>query len=205
MADLAGGHYPQQYAFGAVPFGGATNVANTVVPPRSNLEYLGFSTITDGAMPSTGISFAVPVAVDVGTTISAVTIFVGATAASLPTHSFAALYAGIAGVSGQTLIGQSTDGATGAVAASAAYKFTLTTPANITAAQAPNGWIYAAVCITATTMNTVLSVAVPSAAQYAYFTGSPTFLSATTGSGQAATAAAFSGTAKVVAPLVVLT
>lgn len=204
MSDLSGGHYPQYWGLQAL-FGGLTNVANPSVPPRSNAEWLGIGDIADGAVAGSGIICAVPVPVDIGTTVSAISILVGATAASVPTHSWGALYSGIAT---PALIGQSTDGSTAAIAASAAFKFTLTTPQNITAAQAPGGWVYAAFSITATTVNTaIVSNATPSGVQYAYFTNSPAYLSLTSGSsvGATATATLASPSVKTVAPLVVLT
>jgi hypothetical protein len=206
MADLVGGHYPQAFGLQAVPFGNATNIAQSNVPPRSNLEYLSAGYLVDGAIAATGIQFAVPVAVDIGTTISAVTMYVGATAASLPTHSFAALYSGASG-STPALLVQSTDGGTAPIAASAAFKFTLTTPQNITAANAPFGWIWASICVVATTVNTaIVSDSTPSGVQYAWNAGSPPFLSCTTGSSLTTAASAiFAGSAKTVAPIVTLT
>ena len=180
-------------------------------PIRSNWEW----PVHSGAMAdtaslggtTTGVSDAVPVPVDVGQTYSKISVLIGATAASTPTHSFAALYSGTTVTSPQ-LIGQSTDGVTAAIAASARFDFVLTTPATITPAQAPNGFVYAAVCVTsATTVPSCVTVPCGAAAtQYRYFTNSPLYLSQTAGSAQGATAATtlVNASTLTVAPVVFL-
>ena len=211
MADLVSGLYGQQNPWQGII--GLQNAVQSNVPARTNAEYLGLSTITDGALAATGVAFAVPVPVDPGTVISYVSILVGGTAASVPTHSFAALYSGT-NVAAPPLIGQSTDGTSVTTFASGAVTvFTLTNPQRITPAQAPYGFVYAAVSITATTIPTAMAVATPTAVGYQWFTSSttpkgnsPLFLSATAGSSLAGTAAATfaSPSAKAVAPIVIL-
>jgi hypothetical protein len=208
MADLVSGRYGQYNPLIAML--GLTNAVNPEVPARSNLEYLGLSTLTDGALAATGVAYFVPVPVDPGTVISNVTIIVGATAASTPTHSFAALYSGIGT---PALIGQSTDGTTAAIAASGAFNFALTAQQLITSALAPNGFIYAGVSITGSAIPTAAAISTPTAVGYQWFTSSttpkgtaPLFLSATAGSSLAGTAAATiaSPAAKAVAPITIL-
>lgn len=210
MADLTSGRYPQYNPWLAML--GLTNATTSDVPARSNLEYLGLSTITDGALAASGVICAVPVAVDQGTVISAISIVVGGTAASTPTHQFAALYQGTGAA--PLLMAQSTDTTTAAVAASGVYTFTLATAQTITNTNAPNGFVYAAVSFTGTTVPTAAGVSVPTAVGYQWFTStttpkgsSPLGFALTSGSsvGGAATATLASPAAKAVAPVVVLT
>jgi hypothetical protein len=207
VADLASALYGQANPFVAML--GLKNATNASVPARSNLEYLGMSTLTDGALAGSGILAAVPIPVDPGTVVSNITIVVGATAASTPTHSFAAIYSGIAT---PALIAQSADGTTAAIAASGVFNFTIT-PTVITAAQAPNGYIWAGVSITASTVPTAAAISTPTAVGYQWFTGSttpkgssPVGLSVTAGSALNGTAAATiaSPSAKAVAPIIIL-
>lgn len=208
MADLASGRYGQYNPLLAIL--GVSNVVNPEVPARSNAEYLGYSTLTDGALAATGIAAFVPIPVDVGTVITNVSVIVGGTGASTPTHQFAAIYSGIAT---PALIGQSTDTTTAAIAASAVTTYALTTAQTITGAQAPNGFIYAGISITGSTIPTAAAIGTPTAVGYQWFTSSttpkgvgPLFLSATAGSSLAGTAAATiaSPSAKAVAPILIL-
>lgn len=200
---LIHGHYPQTNPEFAL-LGGLTNIVNSSIPARSNAEWLGISGISDGALAATGIGCFVPIPVEPGTVISKISILVGATAGGTMTHQFAALYSGIAV---PALIGQSTDTTNAAIAASGLASWTLTAAQQITPAQAPNGFIYAEIAITASTIPTAASVGVPTAVGYQWFTGGPLFLSATAGSALLGTAAATcaSPAAKAVAPLVFLT
>jgi hypothetical protein len=209
MADLVSGRYgqynPMQVLFGL------SNATNPEVPARSNAEYLGWSTLTDGALAGSGVLCAVPIPIDPGTVVTNVSMLVGNTAASTPTHSFAAIYSGIAT---PALIAQSTDGTTAAIAAGAMFNFVLSSPQTITAAQAPNGYIWAGVSVTATAVNTAVSVTAGTTnAIYQYFTSSttpkgnsPVGISVTAGSSLGGTAAATiaSPAAKAVAPILVL-
>lgn len=211
MADLVSARSGQRDP--RAGFVGASNVTQSNIPARTNAEYLGYSGWTDGALASTGVAFAVPVFIDPGTVVTNVSMVVGATAASLPTNSFAALYSGT-NVAAPPLIIQSTSGGSlPAFTASTLVNFALSTPTIITPAQAPYGWIYVAVSITATTICTAAAVSTPTATGYQAFTSSTTpagtqpFLSLTAGSALGATAAATlaSPTAKAVAPIVFLT
>lgn len=198
-----GGYFPQSNPVTAL-LGGLTNIVDPTRPARSNLEYTGLANPTDGALAATGVGCFVPIPVDAGTTISKVSILVGAQAAAAPTQSFAALYSGIAT---PALIGQSTSGGGAAIAASAKFDFTLTAAQTITAAHAPYGFIYAGIAITAGTIPTAAVVSIPTAIGYKWTTNGPLFLSATAGSALGATAAATISTpaAKAVAPIVILT
>jgi hypothetical protein len=160
---------------------------------RSNLEFGIYSgpavdTASLGGTTS-GVMIAVPVPVDVGMTVTYVSVLIGATAASTPTHGFAALYSGTA-VASPPLIGQSTDGGTSAMPASTRFDYTLTSATTITSAMAPYGYVWAAVCSTVTT--TVASaITVPcgaAACQYRWFSGTPLYWSITSGSGLTTTA-----------------
>lgn len=202
MADLASGHYAQSNPLGAL-YGSISNVAQPDYPARSNLEF-PVGGLSDGALAATGVGCYVAVPVDVGMSVSKVTMLVGATAGATMTHQFVAIYSGIAT---PALLAQSADGTSGAIAASAAISFTLQSPQTITAAMAPNGFIYAGVAITAATVPTAASVATPTAVGYQFFTGGPLFLSATAGSALGGTAAATiaSPAAKATAPVLFLT
>jgi hypothetical protein len=200
---LIRGHYPVSNPYWALT-GNLANVVNPTVPARSNFEFTGLANPTDGALAATGVGCFVPVPVEPGTVISKVSILVGATAGGTITNQFVALYSGIAT---PALIGQSTDTTSAAIAASGLATWTLTASQQITAAMAPQGFIYAEIAITATTVPTALTVSIPTAVGYKWFTNSPLFLAATAGSALAGTAAATiaSPAAKAVAPLVFLT
>lgn len=210
MSDVTSGRYGQTNPFAAII--GLNNAAQSNIPARSNAEWFGYSTVTDGALAGSGVMCAVPVPIDYGTTVTYVSLIIGATAASTPTHQFAALYAGTP-VAAPPLIAQTTDGTTAAVAASGAYSFTFTTPHVVTSAEAPAGFIYVAVSFTGTTVPTAMGVSVPTAVGYQWFTSSttpkgasPLGLALTSGSSVngTATATLASPSAKAVAPIVVV-
>lgn len=212
MADLASARFPETNPLWSI-LGQPTNVANPSYPARTNLEYLGITGLVDTAASLvTQIMTAVAIPVDVGTTVTKVSMLIGATAAVSPTNSFAALYSGTT-VAAPPLIGQSTDGGNAAIAASARFDFTLTTPQTITAAQAPNGFIWAAVMVKATVPSLVTVPTGAAATEYAWFTNTaggtaaaPAFCfssgSALTGTAPATLIAA---AAKTVAPAIFLT
>lgn len=203
MADLVDGRYPQFSPWWSV-LGQQTNVAQSDIPARSNLEYLGLSTLTDGALAGTGVGCFVAIPIDAGTVVSKIAIAVGATAGATMTHQFAAIYSGIAT---PALIAQSTDTTSAAIAASGVASWSLTAPTMVTQAQAPNGFIYAGVMVAAATVPTAAAVSVPTAVGYQWYTNGPLFLAATAGSSLTTTAAATiaSPAAKAVAPIVILT
>lgn len=201
--DLASGFYPL-----SSPIKAALGMVNALQsgdgPARSNAEYLGFGGWTDGALAATGVLAAVAIPVDWGQQFTKVSIFVGATGEGTGSHAFAALYSGIAV---PALLAQSADttGAT-AIAASARFDFTLASTVLASPTNAPNGFLYAGVAITATQVPTAAVVSTPTAVGYQLSTNAPLFFSATAGSALGATAAATiaSPTAKAVAPIVVL-
>lgn len=205
MADLVDGRYPEYNPLMAL-LGQLSNVGQGDIPFRSNLEYFGAGNLADGALAATGVGCAVPVPVDVGTTVSKISILTGATAGATMTNQFAALYAGTG--ASPALIGQSTDTTSAAIGAKALVGWSLTTPQTITSAQAPNGFVYALIAITAATVPTAVTQATPAGVNYQWNgTASPLFLSLTAGSSLAGTAAATiaSAAAKAVAPIVILT
>lgn len=193
--------------------GQPSNVVQPNQPVRTNLEYLGIGGLLDTAASlATGVMTCVAIPVDVGTTITKASVLVGATAASTPTHSFAALYSGT-NVAAPPLIGQSTDGLTAAIVASTRFDFTLTSTQTITATQAPYGYIWAAISVTGTAVPSLITgPSNAAAAQYQWFTntlaaGSATGFSITSGSAVAGTAPAtlIYASQKLVAPVVFLT
>lgn len=177
-ADLVGAHYPLNGVYDAL-YGQARNAAQGNAPIRSNLEYLGIGgglTDTAGAtVAASGVMAVVPVPVDIGTEISKVSVLVGATAASLPTHSIAALYQGFG--ASPALMAQSTDQLTTAIPASTRYDISFATPYVVgsNANDAPNGYIFVAYSCTATTLPSLVTNAgtIAAACQYAWFTNSP--------------------------------
>ena len=205
---LGRGHYPafnSLQTFLGQP--GNTNLANG--PARTNLEFPVYSgALADTAASLTsGVLTAVPVPVDIGQLITKVSVLVGATAASTPTHSFAALYSGTT-VTSPPLIGQSTDGTTTAIAASGRFDFTLTAPQLITPTNAPHGFIYVGVSVTATTVPSLITTPCGAAAgQYRWFTDCPLYFSQTAGSALGATAATtlINASTLTTAPVVFLT
>lgn len=203
MADLVSGHWPQHNPTD-VFLGLTRNVVNSSVPARSNLEWPISGNPSDGVLAATGVGIFVPIPVSAGTIVSKVSIFIGGTAGGTMTHQFAAIYSGIAT---PALIGQSTDTTSAAIAASGMASWTLSAAQLITPAQAPNGFIYAGVAITATTVPTALGVAIPTAVGYQLTTSGPLFFAATAGSALLGTAAAtlVTPSAVAVAPVVVLT
>jgi hypothetical protein len=200
---LVKGKYPTNSVVAAL-LGSTTNATQPNIPARSNLEWPGVGTITDGDIATTGVFTAVAVPVDVGTTISTISVYVGATAASTPTHSAGAIYAGTVSTGTPAILGKSADGTTAAIGASGILTFTLATPVVITSAMAPYGYIYAGFTVTSSTQPTVASLGTPTAVTYAWYTNSP-LLAGTSGSSLAGVpAATLSLTAKAVAPVIVL-
>jgi hypothetical protein len=185
--------------------GGLSLSAQGNITARSNLDFLGLGNLVDGAIAATGVCTSVAVPVEPGDIITNVTVLVGATAEGTGTHAFLALYSGIAS---PALLAQTADD-TGAasLAASAAYTKALTTAVQITPTNAPKGFIYATIGVTATTIPTLACVPVAAAVHYQWFTGGPKFLAATHDSAVGATAPATMGaqTAFARAPLVFLT
>ena len=203
MADLVGGRFPQSNPWSLL-FG--NNSVNPSYPARSNAEYTGLVT-ADSAIATTGVLIAVPIPIDPGTVVTNVNFATAGTAASVPTHSFAALYTS---ASTPALIGQSTDGGSlPALGASTTETFALATPQLITPAQCKGGYIWAGISVTATTIPTVVGYSTPTADQASFATtpwvaGGPLYWSLTAGSALGATAASTiaSPSAKATAPLI---
>jgi hypothetical protein len=199
-SDLVSAAYPLAYPFRKLT-GNAGQIQQANRSIRSNMEWTGLANPTDGALAATGVGCAVPIPVEVGDRLSKITVLIGATAGGTLTHSFAALYSGIAV---PALLAQSKDGEAAAIAEKLPFGFTLESEVEITQANAPNGFIYASVAITATTVPTAAVVSTPTAIGYKWFTNGPLFLAATHGTALAGTAPATiaSPAAKAVAPLV---
>lgn len=212
---LVAGRFPTTNALWSI-MGQPTNAYQSDIPARGNYEYLGLQGRVDTAASLvTQVMTVVPIPVTAGTVVSNVSVFVGATAAGTPTNSWVALYAGTT-VAAPPLIGQSTDKLTGAIAASATYTWAMGTNQLITQANAPNGYIFAAIMVKATTVPSLVTVPTgATACEYAWFTNSPGASFAAVPGAQAFSAGAALTTAapatlvsvaqKSVAPLVFLT
>lgn len=215
MADLVAGRYGQINPWWTL-LGQPVNAIQSDIPARSDLEYLGINTLTDTAAALTsGTVTIVAVPVDPGTTVSKVSVLVGATAASTPTHSFAAIYSGISSAA-PALLKQSTDGAAAVIAASARFDFSLSAAYTIQPGDAPYGYVWVGVSVTGSAVPSLITAGgtLATAAQYAYFTNSfggstngPASLASHFGSAVGATAPATitSVTAQTTAPVVFLT
>ena len=95
------------------------NATQVNIPVYSNRRILGGDWTDAAASLVSGDLTVVPIPVDIGATITKISMFVGNTAASTPTHSWAALYSGVL-TTAKPLGTQSTDGTTTAIATKAA-------------------------------------------------------------------------------------
>lgn len=206
--DLVSSQYPLNGPGLQALLGKGGQKAQANLPVRSNLEIPTFS----GALADTaaslvsGVMTVVPVPVDIGMEITNISVVVGATPASTPTHQFAALYSGTT-VAAPPLIAQTADGTTAAIAATGRYDFSFAAGSQVvvTPAMAPNGFIYVAVAVTGTTVPSLVTVPAGAAAgQYRWFANSPLYFSQTSGSAVGATAPATLAEASVLttAPVV---
>lgn len=189
------------------PFiGQLAQVDNPGVPARSNLGYLGVSGHTDGALAATGVGCVIPIPVVIGDYISRVSVPIGATAGATLTHQFAALYGSQTAPATAVPLAQSVDTTNAAIAALTLATWTLSAPVRVTTVNAPNGFLYAVVAITGTTIPTALGITVPTATAYSWLATMPPFFAATAGSALAGTAASPLGavTAKAFVPYVIL-
>lgn len=202
--SLIRGRYPATSP-AAKLVGLTANATQGNIAVRSNAEWPALGNWTDGALAATGVGAAVAVPVEVGDTFTKVSLLVGAAAEGTGTHAFVALYSGIAV---PALLAQSTDltGATAVGPVNARFDFTLASAVTVTQANAPGGFIYASIAVTATTVPTVATASIPTAIGYQWYTAGPLFLAATHGSALNATAAATiaSPAAKAVAPIMFL-
>lgn len=187
MGDTERGSYPSGYPLGA-RLGLGMNATQGNIAARTNLEYGILGSLQDGAALTSGDLTYVAVPVEVGDEFTKVTVQVGATAASTPTHSWAALYSG-ALTTAAILGSQSADGLTTAIAASSQLVFTLGAKYIIGVNDAPYGYILVGLSITASTVPSLMSGTVPTAIQKAWFTNVP-LLGATYSSSLGATAPA---------------
>jgi hypothetical protein len=204
MGDTERGRYPGTHPLSKLL--ATFNGTQGNIALRSNAEWFGLANLSDqsGALAS-GVQTSVAVPVEYGDVITKINVLVGATAASTPTHSFAALYKGTGAA--PALIGQSTDGVTAAIAASGVFTFTLASPYIVNPTDCPNGFVYASVCVTGTATPSLACVAPATAVSYQWFTGMPLKVCAVThGSAQGATAASTiaSSSAQANTPIVFL-
>jgi hypothetical protein len=129
MSPLVHGRYPV-YSPAQVASGGSAGNGLINGPVRSNLElpvWFGCGAQVDTASlggTSSGTFVATICPVDVGATYTTISVLIGATGASTPTHGYAALYSGTA-VAAPPLIQQSTDQTTAAMAASTRFDYVL--------------------------------------------------------------------------------
>lgn len=179
--DLPGGAYPLIYSFRKMT-GLASNGAQGNLSLRSNVEWLGLADVTDGsASLVTADMTLVPVPVEVGDTFSTVTVLTGNTAGGTLTHQWAQLFTG-ALTTIKPIGTQSTDGTSTAIGAKAAFSFTLGSTVQITTgsgSEAPYGYIYVGIGVTATTVPSLVGGAIATNCQYSWFTDSPPFFSGT--------------------------
>lgn len=185
--DLISGYYPMANPFDSI-LGQQRNATQINTPVYSNRAIFGGGWTDAAASLVSGKITLVPIPVDIGNELTRVTMFVGNTAASTPTHQWAAWYSGT--LTTATLLGtQATDGTTKAIPASGAFTFTLA-GYRLTSADAPYGYIYAALSVTGSAVPSLRSAAFATAVQYADYVNSPPFYGGTEGSGVGATAPA---------------
>lgn len=202
MADLVRGRYHVTNPAWSW-MGQPVNGTQSDVAVRSNLDIGAGVVLTDGAALTSGVCTSVAVPVEYGDIISTVSVLVGATAEATGTHAFAAVYSGIGT---PALLAQSTDltGATAVGPASGRFDFTLSSPQMITPSNAPNGFVYASIAVTATTVPTLASYTLATAVSYKWWTNGPLKQGALThGAAVGATAPATitSPTAQAVTPV----
>ena len=204
--DLVGGSYPLTYPF-RKGLGLPANATQGNISPRSNLELPFLGNLADQAAALvSGVITLVAIPVEIGDEITKVSVLVGATAAATPTHQWAALYSGA--LTTAALQGaQSADGTSTAISASGRLDFALATSVLVTATNAPYGYVYAAISVTAGTVPSLISATCAAAGQYAWYADTPLF-AATTGSAVGGAAPATltlaSGTASAKVPAVFL-
>ena len=203
MGDTERGSYPSHYAFGA-SLGLAPNVAQGNIAARSNLQYGILGSLQDAAAALvSGSMTVVPVPVEIGDEFTTVTVEVGATAASTPTHAWAQLYSG-ALTTAVSLATQSVDGGTTVIAASGKLQFTLGAKYIVGLADAPFGYILVGIGATASTVPSLMSGSVPTAVQFKWFPNVPLLGSTIAAAGAAAPASiTLSGLSALATPPIV--
>jgi len=167
MADLVRGKYPVTHpTFSALGQTAVTAATQPNIGARTNASWGSMFNLTDAAsIITTGVMASIPVPVEIGDVITSISFAVGATAGATLTQSITALYSGIGT---PALLAQSTSNvaADGGFTASGLRTFTLQTPVTITAANAPNGFVYASYSVTGTTMPTLAAWATAAAVYY---------------------------------------
>ena len=152
--DLVGGAYPLTFDLRKAT-GLASNATQTNFGVRTNASWLGLSDATDAAASLvSGDMTLIAVPVEVGDIISTITAIVGNTAASTPTHAWAAVYSG-ALTTAKIQGAQSTDAATAPIVAHKPLVFTLATTVLVTGGStgnAPYGYVYVGLGATASTV-----------------------------------------------------
>jgi|ERR1700729_98475 len=206
MADLVGGRWPQYNPIDRIL--DLSNATQGNIPARSNFYFFGGSTLVDQATAATKKGLFVAIPVEYGDVISKVSVLVGATEGVTGVKSFVALYGGPSKAKAEaTLLGQSKV-AEVAIKPSKPLSESLEKSVLITTANAPFGYVYAGLIVEATTINSQLGVACPTAAQYEWFPGSPEAFSVTgtqKAAGEASTTLKIEGEANAKVPLVFLT
>jgi hypothetical protein len=207
MTDLMGGRWPQYNPLDKM-FGSLSSASQGNIPARSNAYWFGTSTLVDQATAATKKGLFVAVPVEYGDIISRVSVLVGATEGETGVKSFVALYSGPLKAKAEgLLLGQSKVKEV-AIKKSKPLTESLESSVMITPTNAPFGYVYAGLIVEATTINTELGVAVPTAAQYEWFPGAPEAFSVTGTQKEAGVASAtlkVEGEANAKCPLVFLT
>lgn len=200
--DLVGGSYP--LTFDLKKLLGAVNATQGNVAGRSNLQWPIGSLQDAAASLVTGDITLVAVPIEYGDEYSYVDVLVGGTAASTPTHSYAALYSGV--LTTAKLVGtQSTDSTTTAIAASTTLTYTLGAGYIANPVDSPYGYLYVALAQTGTTVSSLISGTVPTAAQKAWYTNVPKLAATIAASGGTAPATiTLASTAAIATPPVVI-
>ena len=187
MPDLASARFSMLDPYYSI-IGAQANATNSGAPARSTFAWGTIGQLADNPAAASGAFLYAAVPVAIGDTFTKVTIWVGNTAASTPTHQAAAIYSGLA--ASPALLSKGADSTTTAVAAGAAFSYTIPSY-TVQPADAPFGYIYAGYTMTATAVNTVAGAATAQAANVniQYATNQP-FLAGTSGSALAGVPAA---------------
>jgi hypothetical protein len=185
--DILSGRYPLTAAFWS-GVGQPANATQSNIPVRSNLEWPFLGDLADQAAALvSGSVTVVPVPVDIGNVITKVSILTGATANADPTNQWAAVYSGV--LTTAVLQGaQSTDATSTAIPVSGRWGFTLGASVEVTAANAPYGYVYVGIgIVVSTTLPSLICAACATAAQYKWYADTPYFANSY-GSGLTSTA-----------------
>lgn len=146
---LVKGHYPLNHPLDSLFGFAARNATQGNVPARTNCEYLGYVPVDTAAVLVSGSSTFVAVHVDPGDVITDITLAIGNTAASTPTHLSFGLYSGV--LTTAKLLGtQSTDTTTTPIAANTPLVTAYGAVYEVQPADCPFGYIYVAIGYTGT-------------------------------------------------------